>query len=139
MRDIIKSIEWAVDTIRCKERFGLSELQAAYNRERRAKGVLRDCKKEIEKLTKENAGLRSKLGRVQKENKKLRESFISIGETDANMKAEFIGEFSFWDEEWDDENECEISVKRIIPWIECKEIFRKMSAYQIKEILGGGK
>jgi len=51
--DIIKHIEWACDTIRHKDRFGLPDLQAAYSRERRAKGALLEARKEIIKLREE--------------------------------------------------------------------------------------
>mgnify|MGYP000029424415 CR=1 FL=1 len=55
MTDILDEIEWAVDTIRDRLMFGMEEapLQAAYFREKRAKGILIDCKKEIEKLRSE--------------------------------------------------------------------------------------
>ena len=50
---IEQKIEWALDTIRHKETFGMDELNASLSRERRAKGVLLDCKKTIEKQKKE--------------------------------------------------------------------------------------
>jgi len=47
---IEEKIEWAVNTIRDKETFGLDQLNASLARERRAKGVLIDCRKEIQKI-----------------------------------------------------------------------------------------
>ena len=47
---IEERIEWALNTIRDKETFGLDQLNASLSRERRAKGVLLDCKKEIQQL-----------------------------------------------------------------------------------------
>lgn len=44
---IEQKIEWALDTIRHKETFGMDELNASLSRERRAKGVLLDCKETI--------------------------------------------------------------------------------------------
>ena len=45
--EIINLINWAVNTIRDKEKFGRDELSASRARELRAKGVLLDCKKYI--------------------------------------------------------------------------------------------
>lgn len=52
MSDILDTIEWAINTIRNKERFGLDDYGAALARERRAKGVLIDAKEEIARLQK---------------------------------------------------------------------------------------
>lgn len=49
-KNILDSIDWAVDTIRSKLDFGLDALTAADHRERRAKQVLLECKKEITRL-----------------------------------------------------------------------------------------
>jgi hypothetical protein len=50
MSDIITKIQWARNTINDKLMFGLDDLNASLSRERRAKGVLMDCEKEINKL-----------------------------------------------------------------------------------------
>jgi hypothetical protein len=50
MSDIIKNLEWAIDTIREQVLFGLDELGGAKARERRAKGVMLDACKEIKTL-----------------------------------------------------------------------------------------
>lgn len=57
---IEQKIDWALDTIRHKESFGMDELSASLSRERRAKGVLLDCKETIEKQKKEIKDLKNK-------------------------------------------------------------------------------
>ena len=47
MSEFLDQIEWAINTIRDQVQFGLDPLSAAKARERRAKGVLLNCKKEI--------------------------------------------------------------------------------------------
>ncbi len=50
--DTLEAIDWACDTIRNRLQFGMGDSkEAAYSREKRAKGVLMDCKKEIEELS----------------------------------------------------------------------------------------
>lgn len=51
--ELLENIDWAVDTIRNQDKFGLDELEACKARERRAKGVLIDVKKHIIKLMNE--------------------------------------------------------------------------------------
>lgn len=63
MSGILKNIEWACDTIRNREKFGLDELNAARARERRAKGVLLDAKIEIENLQKQIEALKAELAK----------------------------------------------------------------------------
>jgi len=48
--DIVKTLNWAIDTIRDKQMFGQDELGAALSRERRAKGAMIGAVKEIESL-----------------------------------------------------------------------------------------
>lgn len=55
--DIIETIDWAMNTIRDRVMFGLDDLNAAYSRERRAKGALGDAKKVILQLQKKNKEL----------------------------------------------------------------------------------
>jgi FtsZ-binding cell division protein ZapB len=61
MSDILEKIQWAKDTITNKELFGLDELNASLAREKRARGVLTDAKKEIESLRQENEKLCEKI------------------------------------------------------------------------------
>jgi hypothetical protein len=63
MSEIIKSIEWARNTIQDRLMFGMEDapLQAAYAREKRASGVLLDCKNEILFLKKEYQKLKTAL------------------------------------------------------------------------------
>ena len=86
MSDILTLIDWAVDAIRSQETFGQDELTSARSRERRAKSVLLDCKKEIEQLrgtrpfellatvTQEVLDLREENARLLEENKKMKEA-----------------------------------------------------------------
>lgn len=63
----LEKIEWALDTIRNKYNFGLPDVDAGISRERRAKGVLLDCKIEIIRLKRENAKFRKALERIAEE------------------------------------------------------------------------
>ena len=56
--DTISKLEWAINTIRDQLLFGRDELGAARARELRAKGVMIDAIKDIEKLKAENKKLR---------------------------------------------------------------------------------
>jgi hypothetical protein len=68
--DIIVLIDWACETIREKQMFGLeSEFKAALSREMRAKGVLLDCKEYILELEKKIEELEKNM----EENKEVRE------------------------------------------------------------------
>ena len=58
----------------------------------------------------------------------LQEKIDSFGQSSSDLKAVFIGEFS-WDTEEFDEDECEVMVKRIVPWTLQKQIFKEMSEY----------
>lgn len=66
--EIIKSIDWAIDTIRDQLKFGLTDnpLAAAKRREARAKGVLLDCKKEIQSLKDQLAQSKKDLEKAEK-------------------------------------------------------------------------
>ena len=48
--EVIDDIYWVINTISERESFGLDPLNAALARERRARGVLIDCKGEIRRL-----------------------------------------------------------------------------------------
>lgn len=50
---ILNTIEWAIDTVRDQLMFGLDPLSAAKSRERRAKGVLLDCKQKFKSIDEE--------------------------------------------------------------------------------------
>jgi len=51
--NLLKKIDWAVDTIRDQLMFGRDALGAAKSRELRAKGVLLDCKEDFTSLQSE--------------------------------------------------------------------------------------
>ena len=67
--EILKSIEWAVNTIREKLMFGMHEapLSAAFAREMRAKGVLIKCSNIIREQ-------QAKIDELERENKELVET-----------------------------------------------------------------
>lgn len=58
--DILEHIEWARQTIKDKEMFGLDPLNASFSRERRASGALLSAKQAIEELRKELTYYKSK-------------------------------------------------------------------------------
>jgi len=66
--EIIKSIDWAIDTIRNQIKFGLTDnpLASAKRREARAKGVLLDCKREIQSLKDQLAQSKKDLEKAEK-------------------------------------------------------------------------
>ena len=55
--DVLEMIEWAKNTIAEKDMFGMDEINAGRYGELRARGVLSECKKEIESLRKDREKL----------------------------------------------------------------------------------
>lgn len=51
-----------------------------------------------------------------------------IGDSSSDLKSEFMGEFSFEEEHYDEEGN-DYFIKKIVPWTTTKEIFAKMSNY----------
>lgn len=72
--------------------------------------------------------IESELKNARTEGLKLASKLFSFGESSSDLKAKFIGEFFFETEEFD-EDECEVMVKRFVPWILQKQIFKEMSEY----------
>lgn len=88
--DILEHIEWARQTIKDKEMFGLDPLNASFSRERRANGALLSAKQAIEELRKELTYYKSKglltPKDILKENEKLKEDNKNLMERNQRMK-----------------------------------------------------
>lgn len=111
----------------------------------RQKQAIEGILKKVSNLAKENEDLKAcyiedkktfesmlrRDRRLYNENNLLKEALK--GDTDSEMKAKFIGEFSFEREVYDEDGN-EVNEKIVIPWTTMKDIYRAMSQHRLIEI-----